>query len=122
MLTWLPVAPEATKVIGVPLTVMVSPAAKLAVRESVPTAPDNSVAPVTGSAGVALLLTALPPIVADGSKKSFDAAIADAATSEVSPSVWIEDVSVACRLAVVAVVSTPIRNEPAGGGFFVVAV
>ena len=28
-LTSLPVAPEATKVIGVPLTVMVSPAAKL---------------------------------------------------------------------------------------------
>ena len=28
-LSWLPVAPEATKVIGVPLTVMVSPAAKL---------------------------------------------------------------------------------------------
>ena len=28
-LSWLPVAPEATKAIGVPLTVMVSPAAKL---------------------------------------------------------------------------------------------
>src|SRR5450756_96262 len=39
-LTWLPVAPEATKVIGVPLTVMVSPAAKLLVSESVPARPD----------------------------------------------------------------------------------
>ena len=32
-LSWLPVAPEATKVIGVPLTVMVSPAAKLVASE-----------------------------------------------------------------------------------------
>ena len=34
-LSWLPVAPEATNVIGVPLTVMVSPAAKLVASESV---------------------------------------------------------------------------------------
>ena len=60
--------------------------------------------------------------VADGLKKLSDAAIADAATSDVSPSVWIEDVNAACRFAVVATVSTPIRNEPVGGGFFVVAV
>ena len=46
-LSWLPVAPEATKVIGVPLTVMVSPGAKLACNESVPAAPDSAVAPVT---------------------------------------------------------------------------
>ena len=49
MLSWLPVAPDATKVIGVPLTVMVSPAAKLAASESVPAAPESSVAPVTGA-------------------------------------------------------------------------
>ena len=40
-LSWLPVAPDATKVIGVPLTVMVSPAAKLVASESVFAAPDN---------------------------------------------------------------------------------
>ena len=79
-------------------------------------------APVIGAGTVAWLLTALPVTVADGLKKLFDAAIADAATSDVSPSVWIEDVSAACKFAVVAAVSTPIRNEPAGGGFFVVAV
>src|SRR4029453_12468751 len=66
--------------------------------------------------------TAVPVTVADGLKKLSDAAIADAATSDVSPSVWIEDVNVACRFVVVAAVSTPIRNEPVGGGFFVVAV
>ena len=48
-LTWLPVAPEATKVIGVPLTVMVSPAAKPVASESVAALPDNSVAPVIGA-------------------------------------------------------------------------
>ena len=41
-LSWLPVAPEATKVMGVPLTVMVSPAAKLVESESVPAAPDKA--------------------------------------------------------------------------------
>ena len=55
-------APEATKVIGVPLTVMVSPAAKLAASESVPAAPDNDVLPVIGPGIVAWLLTALPVI------------------------------------------------------------
>ena len=122
MLSWLPVAPDATNVIGVPLTVMVSPAAKLVASESVPAAPDSSVAPVIGAGTVAWLLTALPVTVADGLKKLSDAAIADAATSAVSPSVWIEDVNAACRFAVVATVSTPIRNEPAGGGLVVVAV
>jgi len=41
-LSWLPVAPRRQKVIGVPLTVIVSPAAKLVVSESVFAAPDNS--------------------------------------------------------------------------------
>jgi len=43
MLSWLPVAPEVTKVIGLPLTVMVSLAAKLVASESVFGPPDNSV-------------------------------------------------------------------------------
>ena len=64
MLSWLPVAPAATKVIGVPLTVMVSPAAKFVPSESVPAAPDNSVAPVIGAGTAALLLTEPPVIVA----------------------------------------------------------
>ena len=87
MLSWLPVAPEATKVIGVPLTVMVSPAAKFVASESVAAAPESNVAPVIGTGAAALLLTELPPIVADGLKKSSDALIAEAATSDVSPSV-----------------------------------
>ena len=106
--------------IGVPLTVMVSPAAKSVASESVAAAPESSVAPVIGAGTAALLLTALPPIVADGLKKSSEAWMADAATSAVSPSVWIEDVSAACKLAVVATVSTPIANEPAGTGVAVV--
>ena len=56
-LIWLPVAPDATKVSVVPLTVMVSPGAKLAVSESVPAVPDSAVAPVIGAAGDAWLLT-----------------------------------------------------------------
>src|SRR4051812_22329571 len=99
---------------------MVSFTAKLAASESVAAAPDNSVAPVIGAG--TWLLTALPVIVADGLKKLSDAAIADAATSAVSPRVWIEVVNTACRFAVVATVSTPIKNEPNGGGFFVVAL
>ena len=122
MLSWFPVAPDATNVIGVPLTVMVSPAAKSVASESVPAAPDNSVAPVIGAGTVSLLLTALPVIVADGLKKLSDAWIADAATSEVSASFWIDAVSAACKFTVVAAVSTPIRNVPAGGGVVVVAV
>ena len=45
-LIWLPVAPDATKVIVVPLTVMVSFVAKLDVSEFVPEVPDSAVAPV----------------------------------------------------------------------------
>src|SRR5258708_3095075 len=58
-LSWLPVAPKGTKVIGVPLTVMVSLTAKLVVSESVPGRPDNSVAPVIGAAN---LVVATPPV------------------------------------------------------------
>ncbi len=75
-----------------------------------------------GPGTVFWLFWALPTSVADGLKKLFDAAIAEAATSEVSLSVWIEDVSTACMLAVATTGSASIRKEPAGGGFFVVAV
>ena len=78
--------------------------------------------PVIGRGDRRLAVDRASVIVADELKKLFDAAIADAATSAVSLNVWIEDVNVACRFAVVAAVSTQIRNEPAGGGFFVVAV
>src|SRR5436190_20227123 len=98
---------------------MVSPAAKLVESESVPAVPDSRVTPVLGAATVAWLLATLPEIVADGLKKLSDAAIADAATSAVSPSVWIEVVSAACRLVVVAPVSTPSSNEAAGAGLVV---
>src|SRR5690348_17294324 len=101
---------------------MVSPAAKLADSESVPAVPESAVAPEIGAGGVFWLLTAAPATVATGLKKLFDAATAEAATSEVSLNVLIDEVKVACRLAVVAVVSAPIRNDPAGGGFVVVAV
>src|SRR5258708_30631190 len=107
MLSWLPVAPEARNVIEVPLTVMVSPGAKLVVSESVPAAPDSSVAPVIGAGMAALLLTAPPVIVADGSKKSSEALIAEAATSEVSLNVWIAGVGAACTLALLALPFAP---------------
>src|SRR5258705_180252 len=101
MLSWLPVAPEATNVIGVPLTVMVSPAAKSVASESVVAAPDSSVAPVMGAGVAALLLTTPPAIVADGLKKLSDAVIAEAATSDVSLSVLIDAVSADCKFSVV---------------------
>src|SRR5882672_716974 len=85
-LSWLPVAPEATNVIGVPLTVMVSPGTKSVASESVAAAPDSSVAPVMGAGTAALLLTGPPAMVADGLKKLLDAVMADAATSDVSAS------------------------------------
>ena len=47
-------APDATKVIGVPLTVMVSPAAKLGDTELLPGAPDSSVELVTGTEAAVL--------------------------------------------------------------------
>src|SRR5436305_2133918 len=101
---------------------MVLPTAKLAASESVPAPPDSSVAPVIGAGGPAWLLTELPVMVADGLKKLSDALSAEAATNEVSARVLIDAVSVDCRFSVVATVSTPIANVPAGGGVVVVAV
>ena len=68
-LSWLPVAPDATKVMTVPLTVIVSaataggptePALKLAEIELEPARPESSVAPVLATDGVALLLCVVP--------------------------------------------------------------
>ena len=64
MLSWLPTAPAATKVTTVPLTVMVSPMAKLAVSELLGAAPDSKVAPVLATAGASLLTWTVPPVVA----------------------------------------------------------
>src|SRR6185437_13096285 len=121
-LTSLPVAPEATKVIGVPLTVMVSPAVKLDDSESVPAAPDKAVAPVIGAAGTAWLLATLPIARLAVSKKLSPAAIADAATSDVLASVVMDAVKAAFRLAAVAAGVAPIAKLPVGGGVALVAV
>ena len=50
-LSWLAVAPEATSVSVVPLTVMVSPATKPFGNELLGAVPDNAVAAVIGAAG-----------------------------------------------------------------------
>src|ERR1700682_2527918 len=121
-LSWLPVAPAATKVMGVPLTVMVSPAVKLEASESVLAAPDNSVAPVIGAGIAALLLTTLPVAVPAELKKSLPAATADAGTSEVLASVPIAVFSAALRLAAVTVEVAPMAKLPTGGGVALEAV
>ena len=54
-LSWLPTAPAATNWIGVPLTVMVSPAAKFALIELVPAAPESAVAGPFATDGACLL-------------------------------------------------------------------
>src|SRR5258705_473182 len=122
MLSWLPVAPGVTKLIGVPLTVMVSPTPKLLPSESVPAAPDNAVAAVMGAGTVAWLLTTLPAAVPVVLKKSLPACIADAATSDVLANVPIALFNAVVRLAAVAVVSTPMAKLPAGAGVALEAV
>src|ERR1019366_4598863 len=59
-LSWLPVAPEATKLMVVPSTVMASPAANPAASESLGAVPDNAVAAVIGTGAPIWLLTAVP--------------------------------------------------------------
>ncbi len=115
-------APDATKVIGVPLTVMVSPAAKPGDTELVPAAPDNSVAPVTGTGVVFWLLATLPVATPSVLKKLSPASTADAATSVVSRRVLIDEFSAVFRLAAVAVGVEPIVKLPAGAGVVFVAV
>src|SRR3981189_3136659 len=101
---------------GVPLTVMVSPAAKLVASESVLAAPDNNVAPVIGAGIAALLLTTLPVAVPAGLKKSLPAATAEAATSDVFASFAIAAFSAALRLVAVADDDAPIAKLPTGCG------
>src|SRR5215212_2555165 len=115
-LSWLPAAPDATNVIGVPLTVIVLPTAKLVVSESEGAAPDSNVAPVIGAGGAAWLLTALPVTVPVVLKKLLPASMADAATSEVLASFPIAVFSAAFRLVAVAVEVAPMAKLPLGGG------
>ena len=61
-LSWLPVAPEATKLSVVPLTVMVSPGAKPAASEFEPDVPDSAVAPVIGARRRRLVVDGAVPI------------------------------------------------------------
>ena len=60
--------------------------------------------------------------IGGSSKKLFDAATAEAATSDPLESVLTEVVSAVLRFEAVAVESVPMANEPAGGGTEFVAV
>src|SRR5262245_18380245 len=121
-LSWFPCAPEATNVSVLPLTVMVSPTAKFVASESVFAAPDSSVAPVIGAGTAALLLTTPPTAMLSVLKKLSEAAMAEAATSEVLASVPSAVVSAALRLVAVAVELAPIAKHPLGGGVELEAV
>src|SRR5262249_53319099 len=112
-LSWLPVAPEATKVIVVPSTVIVFPGAKPA---------GGGAARGRGAAGPAGLwregrgagrwvLKKLPP-----------ASTADAATSDVLARVEIDEVSAVLKFDAVAAGVAPMVKPPAGGGDWLVAV
>ena len=63
-LSWFPVAPEATKLMVVPSTVMLSPAANPWSNELVPAAPDNNVLAVIGAGVASWLSTTVPVMVA----------------------------------------------------------
>src|SRR5260370_21546439 len=63
-LSWLTPAPLATKVSVVPSTLMVSPATKLVVSESLGDVPDRAVELVIGAGVAASFETAVPVIVA----------------------------------------------------------
>src|SRR5580700_7442846 len=104
-LIWLPVAPEATNVNFVPLTVMESPATKPVVSVSEPAGnPDSVVVPLTypcGGPATWFCLT-VPVSVPSVLKKLSPASTADAATSEVLASVPIAVFRAVFRLAAVA--------------------
>lgn len=118
----------AEKLMVVPLTVMASPLAKLAEREFVPAVPDSAVALVTACGGVCWLAATAPVALLEGSKNSFPATTADAATSVVFASVPIEVFNAEFKFcAVVAGSGAPVdvvamRKLPVGGGFWFVAV
>src|SRR6267142_2355648 len=70
MLSWLPVAPEATNVIGVPLTVMVSPAAKSVASESVVAAVSTPIANEPAGGGVVVVaVSSIDSVVPSGRLK-----------------------------------------------------
>ena len=106
----------------VPLTVIVSPLAKLAEREFVPAAPDSAVALVIAVGGVCWLVATAPVALLDGSKKSLPAATADAATRSVFATFPIEVFKAALRLAAVAAGVAPIAKVLAGAGVVLDAV
>lgn len=112
----------AEKLMVVPLTVMVSPLAKLAEREFEGEVPDSAVALVMACGGVCWLVATAPVALLEGSKNSFPATTADAATSVVFASVPIEVFNAEFRLAAVAAGVEPIAKEPDGGGFALDAV
>lgn len=68
------------------------------------------------------MVAAVPVAELEGSKKSFPAATAEAATSDVFASVPIDVFNAAFRLAAVAAGVPPIENVPVGGGFALDAV
>src|SRR6185295_11670132 len=110
-LSWFPVAPDATNVSAVPLTVMVLPATKLEDKESVPAMPDRRVAPVTGPAtGKTWLVTTPPLAVPSVLKKLSPAVTAEAATNDVLASVPIAAFRAAFKLVVVSVVVAPMAK------------
>ena len=114
------VAALVLNVMVLPLTVMVSPFAKLEVRESVPAAPDKVVAP--DIAAPALLSVTLPVAVLSVLKKLSPASTADAATSDVLASLEIDEVKAVFRFAAVAAGVLPMVKLPVGGGVVLVAV
>ncbi len=121
-LSWLPVAPDATKLIVVPLTVIVLPGTKLADSEFVPAKPDSAVVPLTGAGVEAWLLTTLPAAVPSVLKKLSPASTAEAATSLVLASVPIAVFKAALRFAVVNAGVVPIAKLPLGVGTALEAV
>jgi hypothetical protein len=109
------------KLIVVPSTVMLSPSAKPGDSEFVPAPPEDSAVELV--IGVPAWLVAAAPVAElDGSKKSFPAATAEAATSVVLATVPIDEFSAAFRLAAVAAGVAPIVKLPDGGGFWLDAV
>src|SRR5665213_3029579 len=105
-----------------PLTVILSPEAKLVVSEFVPAAPANSVVPVTGTGAVAWLVFAVPIAALAEPKKSLPASAAEAATSDVLAMVPIAVFSAAFRFLLVAAAVVPIEKLPAGAGLALDAV
>ena len=103
--------------IGVPLTVMVSPAAKPGDSEFGAAVARQGGRAVIGAGGAAWLLATLPVATLAVLKKLSPASTADAATSDVLASVLIDAVQGGVQIAsAVAVGVAPIVKLPVGGG------